>query len=360
MEMVSRAIPLQTLKAAIQELFDLYLGSSRNSKHEDVGKDLVVFPAQKRIVAANKSRAPNNDQFTLDFKILQSQFPDQEQLRIVVEPMLATLLASCSAHMVQVEFLLSAVQALSNLKFLNWDSFLILLLKAAAALESSGQVKSSIQSGPGSTQSGPNSVIGVSNVPVQHPGGMLQVSTPAPPASPASALLGSPSYTGVDPSVSQSPAKVSDPSSTGLSSRAAPVQRTYKVAAWLRQVVCKVILLGSEAGDLHPLTCLEVLSQVVQWINSWDAGDTVVNAEEKLHKSFQNQHEEKEWLYGCLKMLDQHLQCPTFATARMTAFSYQGAMGEPLYGEADPSISSRRRLILCCKDVCASFLQFVS
>eukprot|EP00250_Pteridium_aquilinum_P014109 c21786_g1_i1 orf=152-5008(+) len=390
MEMVTRGTSLQTLKAAVQELFDHYLGGSRSSKNEDSGKDIVVLPAQKRIMAANKSRPPNNDQFAIDFKQLQSQFPDQEQLRIVVESTLATLFVSCSGHMVQVEFLLSAVHALSRDKLLNWNSFLLLLLRAASAFESSGQARSSAQPGPGSSQGGPSSLTAVSAVAVQASHtpsvGMPQVSTPAPPASPASAVIGSPPYSVADQSVNQSPAKVSDPSSNGLPSKAIPVQQSYKVATWLRQVVCKVILLGSGAADLHPVTCLEVLSQMVQWVHTWDAVDA--NEEDNLQKSFQKQLHETEWLYNCLdvikvfvndangrlpfyallhdrtqlqienwpddevlfgfflevhrrrdriaffmQMLDQHLQCPTFASQRMIAFAYQGAIGEPLYGE---------------------------
>ncbi|KAH7298336.1 hypothetical protein KP509_25G037900, partial [Ceratopteris richardii] len=369
MDMGTRAIPLQTLKTAVQELFDLYLGGPRSIKNEDSGRDSIIFPTPKRVSATSKPRTPNSDQSLSDFKNLQSQFPDQEQLRIVVEPMLATLLASCSAHMVQVEFLLSVVQTLSKLKILNWDSFLILLLKAALAMELSGQGRSSVQSSTGPVQPGSGGLSAVSSVAGQPSVGMLQVSPP-PPASPASARIGSPSYSSVDPLVNQSPAKVSDHASSGLSARITSGQRSFKVASWLRQVVCKVILLGTDLANLHPLTCLEVLSQIVQWINSWDVGDTGVNLEDRLWRSFQKQYEEKEWLYSCLKVirvfineskglvpfyallhnrtqvqienwpdnellfdfylevhqrrdrmasliqsLDQHLQCPTFATA---------------------------------------------
>lgn len=403
MEMVSRGTPLQSLKAAVQELFDLYLGGTRSGKNEYIGKDCLVYPAQKQIVAANKSKPPNNDQFAIDFKLLQSQFPDQEQLRVVVESTLASLLASCSGHSVQVEFLLSAVHSFSRLKILNWDSFLLLLLRAASAFESSGQTKLSAQSGA-------SSLSGVSVQAAHTPSvGMPQVSTPAPPTSPASAIIGSPSYSIVDPSVNQSPAKVSDPSLNGLPNKATPVQRGLKVATWLRQLVCKLILLASEASDLHPVTCLEVVSQMVQWIHTWDTTDADTNEEEKLPKSFHRQANQTEWLYKCLEvikvfvnedkgrlpfyallhdrtqlqidnwpddevlftfflevhrrrdriasymqMLDQHLQCPTFATLRMIAFTYQGAVCEPLYGEDVAAAVSRgtvewERALRCLK-----------
>lgn len=385
MEVTARGAPLQTLKIAVQDLFSLYLGGPRSNKNEDTTKDFGSSIVQKRIMAANKSRPPKDDQFAIDLMHLQNQFPDQEQLRIVIESTLATLLANCSGHMIQVEFLLSALHTLSRFNLVNWDSFLPFLLRAASATESSTQVRHSVQSGPSSL------AVGGVSVPASQMSssiGLPQVSTPAAPASPASAIIGSPSYSVNDPSLNQSPAKASDPSSNVLPGRGAAVSRGYKAAAWLRQVVCKVILTACEAADLRPVTCLEVLSQMVQWIHTWDALDSSIGEEGKLWKLKQGQHDSTEWLHSCLEvikvlvdetkcrlpfyallhdraqlqtehwpddevlfafflevhrrrdkisfymqMLDQHLQCPTFATQRMVALTYPGVIGEPLHGE---------------------------
>ncbi|CAI8589747.1 unnamed protein product [Vicia faba] len=75
----------------------LYLGLGRNSRNKP--DDSLREPpnkAQKRVHAINRELPPPNEQFILDFEQLQSQFPDHEQLRFVVEAVLIPLVAQCS------------------------------------------------------------------------------------------------------------------------------------------------------------------------------------------------------------------------------------------------------------------------
>lgn len=376
-------VPLHTLRTAVQDLFNLYLGGPRSIKNDDAGRDFLTSNVRKRVTAMGKSRSPKDDQFAVDLMQLQNQFPDQEQLRTVAESILASLLANCGGHMVQADFLLFALHTLLRLNLLSWDTFLPLLLRAALTAESSCAQSGHLQSATVS------SAVSVS-VPASFTSTMAlpQVSTPAP-ASPTSAIIGSPAYSAIDPTVNQSPVKGPDPSSsvTGPLNKGVGSSQGHKVAAWLRQLVCKVILSAVES-TLRPVTCLDVLSQMVQWIHTCDAMELNVGEEGKLSKAKRLEMGSTAWLYSCLEvirtmldekkcrlpfyvllhdrtqlqvdrwpndevlfaffleihrrrdkvalymqMLDQHLHCPTFATQRMIALTYQGVMGEPLHGE---------------------------
>ena len=307
---------------------------------------------------------------------------DHEQLRLVAESILASLLVSCSGHTIQTEFLLFALHTLLRLSLLNWDSFLPMLLRSATATESSSPPRHLMQSS--------SNVVGNNTaVPGSHTSAMVlqQVSTPAPPASPASAIIGSPQYSANDNSTTQSPAKTTDTSSVvALPTKGMPFANGTKPASWLRQVVCKVLSIALDTSDfLHPLTCFEALSHMVQWVHTWDAMGSDSSEETKLYAFIARQHDAMEWLYDCLDiikalvdetksrlpfyaLLHDHTQihldhwpddavlfpfflevhrrrdkisaymqmldhCPTFATIRMVALTYQGAMGEPLHGE---------------------------
>lgn len=70
-----------------------------------------------------------------------------------------------------------------------------------------------------------------------------------------------------------------------------------------KKLVCMVVLLANEASDLHPVTCLEVVSQMVQWIHTWDTTYATTNEEEKLQRSFQRRLDQTEWLYTCLEVI---------------------------------------------------------
>ncbi|THF96154.1 hypothetical protein TEA_001544 [Camellia sinensis var. sinensis] len=69
---------------------------------------------QKRVTALNRE-LPRNEQFLLDFEQLQSQFPDQEQLRAVTESILISLVMQCSGHAPRAEFLLFALRSLCSI-----------------------------------------------------------------------------------------------------------------------------------------------------------------------------------------------------------------------------------------------------
>ena len=309
---------------------------------------------------------------------------DHEQLRLVAESILASLLVSCSGHIIRTEFLLFALHTLLRLSLLSWDSFIPMLLRHATATESSSQTRHLMRSSS-------NVVENNSSVPGAHTSSVVlqQVLTPAAPASPASAIVGSPPYSANDNSTTQSPAKTAETSSLTLPSKGTPFSSGVKVASWLRQVVCKVLSIALDTSEfLHPITCFEALSQMVQWVHTWDTVGSGSSEEKKLYVFISGQHDAKEWLYDCLgiikalvderksrlpfysllhdrtqlhldhwphdvvlfpfflevhrrrdkissymQMLDQHLHCPTFASLRMVALTYQGAMGEPLHGE---------------------------
>ncbi len=71
---------------------------------------------------------------------------------------------------------------------------------------------------------------------------------------------------------------------------------------WLRPLVCKIVLAALQ-GDLKPVTCLEVLLQVVQWINTCGTkGETAKEEEGPTGRRKQNL-EYRMWLPSCVEVI---------------------------------------------------------
>ncbi|CAI9761261.1 unnamed protein product [Fraxinus pennsylvanica] len=79
-------------------------------------------------VELSRELPPSNEQFLLDFKQLQIQFPDQVQLHAVTESALISLVIQCCIHAPRAEFLLFALRSLCSIGYINWDTFLPSLL----------------------------------------------------------------------------------------------------------------------------------------------------------------------------------------------------------------------------------------
>eukprot|EP00257_Ricinus_communis_P023719 XP_015583777.1 mediator of RNA polymerase II transcription subunit 23 isoform X2 [Ricinus communis] len=71
----SRGYQFQPARAAIIDLFNLYLGRSSRQKHDDSTRE-PPNKTQKRVLALNRELPPRNEQFLINFEQLQSQFPD--------------------------------------------------------------------------------------------------------------------------------------------------------------------------------------------------------------------------------------------------------------------------------------------
>ncbi|KAJ7524381.1 hypothetical protein O6H91_17G002600 [Diphasiastrum complanatum] len=330
------------IRNAVQDLFNLYLGTNVHSRSE-AAVAIANDPAapysklRKKVSASGRPLPPSNDQFCVDFLQLQSQFMDPDQVQTATEAVLAALLVQCSSHTGQLDFLLFALTALKGMAAVRWDAFVPLFLQTAATAEGAG------------SQNGHGSVASLS----------------------ASAVTSNPS--GENPNLS------------GRDSSAAVKEK--KLVTWLRPLVCRVLLTALES-DLSALTYFEMLCHMVGWINTLvskenDASDAVGS-----YQYNQCKMECTAWLYYCLDvikaliddsrcrvpfyallhdqtqlsidywpedgallglflevhrgrdkialhmlMLDHHLHCPTFATLRMAAFTYPSKIGEAVFGE---------------------------
>ncbi|XP_019412778.1 PREDICTED: mediator of RNA polymerase II transcription subunit 23-like [Lupinus angustifolius] len=352
------------LRSSILDLFNLYLG---------LGKSQYPFreppnKAQKRVHALNRDLPPPNEQFILDFEKIQSQFPDQDQLRSVTESILILLVGQCSGHGPRSDFLLFVLQSLSSIGYINWDTFLQSLLSSVSSAEVQGQLNQAMPTVSSSSlsQSGilppPGTIANTSN---------FQSSNPASPL-PSVHPIGSPAQSIIEPlsCATLSPVKLSDISSTGQQSklRGTPSVRNNDISS-LRQLCCRIILAGLEAS-LKPTTYTEIFHHMLNWLVNWDQRQQGVDESDML-KSWRPDKALSAWLHSCLdviwllvdegkcrvpfyellrsdlqfienipddealftlileihrrrdmmamhmQMLDQHLHCPTFGTPRI-------------------------------------------
>ena len=74
---------------------------------------------------------------TLRWWLFSYMFQDQEQLRLVTESVLISLVVQCSNHSPREEFLLFAIKSLCNVDYINWDTLLPSLLSAVSTAEMS-------------------------------------------------------------------------------------------------------------------------------------------------------------------------------------------------------------------------------
>ncbi|MQL99788.1 hypothetical protein Taro_032512 [Colocasia esculenta] len=359
----------QPAKAAIVDLFNLYLGRSSRSKSEDLGRE-TSNKMQRRVHALNRELPPPNEQFILDFEQLRTQFQDQEQLRAVTESVLLSFAVQCSGHAPQAEFILFALRSLCSIGCVKWDTFLLALLSTVSSTEATAGHASQANIGvsSGMMTSSHASNFHVSNL-----------------ASPLSSIhgIGSPAQSATEQSTisNLSPVKMSDLPGQNFTSRSSQSLRGSS-AGYLRQLTCKIILAGLEFL-LKPATHAEIFSHMLSWLVNWDQRHQGIDETDNT-KDFKVDAPLNEWLHICLdviwklveedrcrvpfyellrsglqfmdnipddealfsimleihrrkdmvathmQMLDQHLHCPTFGTHRLVSHAYPSITGEPL------------------------------
>ncbi|CAN1317745.1 Mediator of RNA polymerase II transcription subunit 23 [Linum perenne] len=363
----SRGYQFHPARAAILDLFNLYLGRNNYQKPDDSIRE-PPNKAQKRVHALNRDLPPRNEQFIIDFEQLRVQFPDQDQLRAVTESVLVSLVVQCSNHAPRAEFLLFASRILSSIGYINWDSFLPGLLSSVSSAEltvgQSGQAMPTISStGLSQTAMLPSSSL----IPNSF---IFQTSNPTSPLPPVHGI-GSPSQSAIEPlsSLAMSPVKSSDISGNGQPStaRVGSSSRDNALSS-LRQHCCKIILIGL-GFNLKPVTHIDIFCHMLNWLVNWDQKHQSSD-ESDGRKSWRPDKALVEWLHSCLdvvwllvdedkcrvpfyellrsgvqfienipddealftlileihrrrdmmamhmQMLDQHLHCPTFGTHR--------------------------------------------
>ncbi|KAG7016782.1 Mediator of RNA polymerase II transcription subunit 23 [Cucurbita argyrosperma subsp. argyrosperma] len=376
----SRAYQFHPARAAIANLFDLYLGRSNRLKPEDSARE-PPNKAQKRVVAINRELPPRNEQFLLDFEQIQNQFADYDQLHAVTESVLISLVVQCSGHVPRAEFLLFALRSLCSIGYINWDTFLPSLLSSISSAEVSlGQGSQAAPTTVSTTNLSQSGVLPSSN-PVPN-SSTFQSSNPASPL-PSVHGISSPAQSSIDPTscTALSPIKSSDLSGTGLPSavRVNSFLRNNAISS-LRQLCCKIILSGLKF-DLKPVTHADIFSHMLNWMVNWDQRQQGIEESENM-KSWRPDKALIEWLHSCLdvvwllveenkcrvpfyellrsglqfidnipddealftlileihrrrdmmamhmQMLDQHLHCPTFGTQRIFSQTMQNISGE--------------------------------
>ena len=221
---------------------------------------------------------------------------DQEQGRAVTEAVLATLLVQCSSHGLQSDFLLSALQVLVKMGVVRWDSFLPLLLRAAEKAEKNGPATGSHQGmnvvTAGAQPTGPLAMM--------MQGTAANPSTPASP-SPSSNLLTSSAHGNLVASPAHSGVEYSSVNASQLSSKSGTSVSGARAINWLRPLVCRVMLAALD-GELKPVTCLDILLHVVQWIQTWDVE---ADGKEEEGKSRLNNRklESRMWIHSCVDVI---------------------------------------------------------
>lgn len=364
----SRAFQFHPARPAILDLFNLYLGRSARQKAEESIRE-PPNKTQKRVTALNRELPPRNEQFLLDFEQLQSQFPDQEQLRAVTESILISLVMQCSGHAPRAEFLLFALRSLCSIGYIRWDTFLPSLLSSVSSAEISIAQGSQSVPAVSSTSLSQSGMLPSSNtIPISS---TFQSSNPASPM-PSVHGIGSPAQSAIEPSsgAALSPMKSSDVTCTGQQSttRTNLLIRDNAISS-LRQLCCKIILTGLQS-NLKPVTHADIFHHVLNWLVNWDQRQ-LGSDEFDGAKCWKPDKALIEWLHICLdviwllveddkcrvpfyellrsglqfienipddealftlileihrrrdmmamhmQMLDQHLHCPTFGTQRL-------------------------------------------
>ncbi|GLT76809.1 hypothetical protein SLA2020_484470 [Shorea laevis] len=353
----SRTFQFHPARAAIYDLFNLYLGRTSRQKPEDSARE-PPNKTQKRVVALNRELPPRNEQFLLDFEQLQSQFSDQDQLRGVTESVLISLVVSCSGHAPRAEFLLFALRSLCSIGYINWDTLLPSLLSSVSSAEMTVGQGSQLMAAVSSaslSQSGmlpPSSSIPNSAT--------FQSSNPASPL-PSVHGIGSPSQSTIEPSscAALSPVKSSDISCTGQQPTARGIDESdgakswrpdKALIEWLHSCLDVIWLLVEE--DKCRVPFYELLRSGLQFIEN-------IPDDEALFTLILEIHRRRDMMAMHMQMLDQHLHCPTFGTHRVLSqttpsisgeavtnlryspITYPSVLGEPLHGE-DLAMSIQR------------------
>ncbi|XP_074591663.1 mediator of RNA polymerase II transcription subunit 23 isoform X2 [Curcuma longa] len=388
----ARAIQLHPSRAAVVDLFNLYLGRNTRQRLDDASRETPT-KLQKRIIAPHGELPRRDEQFILDFEQLQGQFSDLEQLRTTTEAVLISFIVQCSSHAPQSEFLLFAIRSLCSRGYLKWDTFLLSLLSAVSSAEATfGQVAPTTPVGLSSpliisSSSIPNAsnlhVSSSSNITMANASN-LHASNPASPM-PTIHGVSSPAQSTTDQSAGTtlSPIKPSELSVSGHHgiTRSSHIAKGNAIGS-LRQFSCRIILAGLEFS-LKPITHAEVFTHMLNWLVNWDQR-SVVSEESDNKKTWKPERPLHEWRHTCLdvvwmlvdedkcripfyelirsslqfmdnipddeamfsiilevhrrrdmvamhmQMLDQHLHCPTFATHRFLTQSYPSLTGESL------------------------------
>ncbi|CAH8386937.1 unnamed protein product [Eruca vesicaria subsp. sativa] len=361
----SRSYQFHPARAAIIDLFNLYLGRGTHQKPDEHPIRDPPNKSQKRIHAPVRDLPPGNDQFIVDFEKIQTQFNEPDQLRAMTESVLISMVLQCSNHAPRAEFLLFALHTLCRIGYVNWDTFLPSLLSSVSAAADSASSLSQAATSSSHSLVPP----GVAS-PGNEPGSLT-----------ASALA--------------KPLEVSGSVQQQIGIRNSQRVRAAAVNS-LRHLSCKIILIGIEF-NLKPVTHSEIFQYMMSWLVNWDKSD--LGAEEKTWRSDKAL---AEWLRRCLEviwllveeeksripfyellrsglqfienneglfalvmeihrrrdamamhmlMLDQHLHCPTFGTHRISSqttanvsaeavahlryspITYPSVLGEPLSGE---------------------------
>ncbi|KAK6134297.1 hypothetical protein DH2020_031920 [Rehmannia glutinosa] len=374
----SRAHHFHPARPAILDLFNLYLGRNVRQKSDESVRE-PPNKTQKRVIAINRELPPPNEQFVFDFEQIQSQLPDQEQLRAVTESVLISLVIQCSSHTPRAEFLLFAVHSLFNIGCINWDAFLPSLLSSVSSAEipvvQGGQTVVAVASAASSQSAVLPTSNGVPN------------STNFQSLSPASPLpsihgVGSPTQSAAEPSscATLSPMKSNDVICNGQQSARPNLSVRENAISSLRQLSCKIILIGLES-NLMPVTRAEIFNHMLNWLVNWDQKQQGVDEFDSA-KFWKPDKALMEWLHNCLdviwllvednkcrvpfyelirsglqfienipddealftlileihrrrdvmathmQMLDQHLHCPTFGTPRLLPQATTNISGE--------------------------------
>ncbi|XP_021293610.1 mediator of RNA polymerase II transcription subunit 23 [Herrania umbratica] len=363
----SRTYQFHPARAAITDLFNLYLGRSSRQKADDSIRELPN-KTQKRVLALNRELPPRNEQFLLDFEQLQTQFGDQDQLRSVTESVLISLVVQCCSHAPRAEFLLFALRSLCNIGYINWDTLLPALLSSVSSAE--------VPAGQGSQGVPSVSTTSLSQSGMMPSTSVITNTSNLQSSNPVSTLtsvhgIGSPAQSTIEPlpGATLSPVKSSDISSNGqLSTTRMNSSIRDNAISNLRQLCCKIILTGLECS-LKPVTQAEIFYHMLNWLVNWDQRQQ--GSEECDGKTWRPDKALIEWLHSCLdviwllveedkcrvpfyellrsglqfienipddealftlileihrrrdmmavhmQMLDQHLHCPTFGTHRI-------------------------------------------
>lgn len=289
---------------------------------------------------------------------------DQDQLRGVTESVLISLVIQCCSHAPRAEFLLFSLRSLCSIGYINWDAFLPSLLSAVSSAETPvGQHGNQATSSQSASLPPSNAVPNSTN---------FQSSNPASPL-PSIHGIGSPA---AEPS-SLSPMKSNDVISFGQQSA-----RKENIISSLRQISCKIILIGLDSNVL-PVTRADIFNHMMNWLVNWDKKQQGLDEFDSV-QFWKPDKALIEWLHNCLdviwllvddnkcrvpfyelirsglqfidnipddealftlileihrrrdmmaihmQMLDQHLHCPTFGTPRLLPQATTNTSGEPV------------------------------
>ncbi|GAB4828736.1 Mediator of RNA polymerase II transcription subunit 23 [Ancistrocladus abbreviatus] len=306
-----RSYQFHPARPAITDLFHLYLGRTARQKSEEPSRE-PPNKAQKRVTALNRELPPPNEQFISDFEQLLRQFADQEQLRLVTESVLISLVVQCSTHASRAEFILFALRSLCTISCINWDTFLPSLLNSVSSAEMSlghgSQTNSAV-----TPNSASQAISAVTSTSVSQSGLLSTTNTitlpsnfqSSNPASPLTSVqgMGSPAHSATEPSsLTLSPVKLNE-TSGNLQPPTLKVSSSMRENAIssLRQLCCKIILIGLEYS-LKPVTHAEIFYHMLNWLVNWDQRQQGNDASDGV-KPCRPDKALIEWLHSCLDVV---------------------------------------------------------